>query len=410
MESLKNLKKVQGAALSCVSCGQCRNPIWPSKNIIGVCPVYNTEYTPKFEPYFSRGKNTILKGLLWGELNLSQDLANIFFQCTTCGACEEFCHNSYNQNIDFPTHRWMENVKVYESLRADLVEAGFALEEHKEMNKALQKLKNPYNREPHAKLEWTKDLDFKIKDASKEPVEYLYYVGCTSALSLKTQNIAKATAQVLQKLEIDFGILGENEICCGSVAKRTGDLKVFNQVKQENIEQFKRLGIKKIITSCAGCYRTFLKDYHKDLSDIKIYHSSEIISDYIKNKKLPQKKLNLKTTYHDPCHLGRHCNFYEPPRNVLNAISDFKEMKRSRENALCCGAGGGVKKAFPELALEMANNRIYEAKEMEIDVLVSTCPFCHRNLNDSIDHLGINLKMIDLTELFLNILTENSYN
>ena len=94
LEKLTNLNKYKNEALSCVFCGECRNPIWPNKGVYGVCPIYQTDFTPKFEPFFSRGKNVILKGLLWGELSLSKEVSEIFYQCTTCGACQEFCHNS----------------------------------------------------------------------------------------------------------------------------------------------------------------------------------------------------------------------------------------------------------------------------------------------------------------------------
>ncbi|MFX0136780.1 MAG: 4Fe-4S dicluster domain-containing protein, partial [Candidatus Hodarchaeota archaeon] len=124
IEKLKNLKEVEVPALACITCGQCRNPIWPSKDRFGVCPIYSTDFTPKFEAFYARGKNIIIRGLLWGDLPLSFDIANVFFQCTNCGSCEEFCHNSYNKNIRFLNHKWIENVKVYEALRADLVEAG----------------------------------------------------------------------------------------------------------------------------------------------------------------------------------------------------------------------------------------------------------------------------------------------
>lgn len=404
MTELKNLKNVKEAALSCVTCGQCRTPMWPSKGWFGVCPIYETDYTPKFEPFFSRGKNTILRGLIWNELGLSHDLANIFFQCTGCGACEEFCHNAQNPTIEFATHRWIESVRVYEALRADLVECGYSLEEHKEMNKALKELDNPYGREKSAKGEWMNDFNFKIKDASKDPVEYLYYVGCTSALSPSTQVVAKSTAKILHKLGCDFGILGENEVCCGSVAKRTGDLTAFEYVSKKNIELFQQLGIKKIVTSCAGCYRTFIKDYKKDLDEIQIIHSSDLILNLLKAKGIKLRKMDTSTTYHDPCHLGRHCNFYESPREVLQQISHFTEMTRVREHAMCCGAGGGVKKAFPDLSLEMASKRIKEAEETNATVLISTCPFCHRNLLDGIQRSESKLIMRDLTELILETL------
>jgi len=402
--NLKNLKRVKEAALSCVACGQCRTPQWPSKGQFGVCPVYETDYTPKFEPFFARGKNMILRSLLWDELGLSQDLANIFFQCTGCGACEVFCHNARNPNIDFATHKWIENVRVYEALRADLMENGFALEEHKEMNSALQKLNNPYGRQPAAKEEWYQTLDFKITDASQTSVEYLYYVGCTSALSKTTWSVAQATAKLLHKMGVNFGILGKKEVCCGSVAKRTGNLEAFNYAVEQNVELFQQLGIKHIVTSCAGCYRTFQKDYKKKLKEIEVIHSSMLILNLFKEKGIKLKRKNVITTYHDPCHLGRHCEFYDPPREILNEISGFKEMKRIREAAMCCGAGGGVKKAFPDLALEIASNRIQEAEETEATYLVSTCPFCHRNLSDAIQRTHSKLQMRDLTEVLFELL------
>ena len=404
MTELKNLTKVKDAALSCVACGQCRNPLWPAKGRFGVCPVYETDFTPKFEPYFARGKNTILKGLLWNELPLSDDLAQIFFQCTGCGSCEEFCQNAQNPNIEFVTHKWMENVKVYEALRADLVEAGFGLEEHNEMNRILEKLDNPYGREPSDKLSWVNELDFEIKDASTEPVEYLYYVGCTSALSPPTQIIARATATILNKLGVDFGILGAKEVCCGSVAKRTGNLQVFSSIQEKNINLFQELGIKKIITSCAGCYRTFLKDYKGKFTGIDVIHTSEFIINLLKQTNINLKKLDVTTTYHDPCHLGRHCGFYEPPREFLRQISNFHEMDRVRQNAMCCGAGGGVKKAFPDLSSEIAVNRMREAEKTNATYIISTCPFCHRNLMDCIQTLNSPIEMHDLTELILQAL------
>lgn len=403
-EKLKNLEDLRSAAFACVQCGQCRTPQAPFAGIYYVCPVYRTEVTPKFEPYFARGKNLILKGLLWGDLELTPELSEIIFQCSLCGACEEFCHNSFNEKIEFANHRWAEYVRTYEALRADLVEAGFALESHIPMNKAMVELLNPYGRDNKEKTEWTEKLDFKIKDASEESADVLYFVGCTAALTPQIQNVAIATAKILHKLGVDFSIFGENEVCCGSVAMRTGDRKAFEKVAEKNAKLFKERGIKKIITSCAGCYRTLKKDYGDKLEGIEILHTVEFLDELIAQKNLKLKKLDINITYHDPCHIGRHMGLYEVPRRILNKISNLVEMKTNREGAMCCGAGGGVKKGFPELALEMAKNRVEDAKETGVKILVSTCPFCFRNLFDAIDALNSDIKMVDLVELFLDAL------
>lgn len=403
-DPLEHIKKVKDAALSCVQCGQCRSPQWGIMGINYVCPVYKTEVTPKFEPFNSRGKNVILKGLLWGDLELSYELSEIIFQCSLCGACEDFCHNSYNENIEFANHRWMEQVKVFEALRADLVEAGFPLEAHVPMNKAIIELLNPYGRDNKEKSSWMEKLDFPIKLADKEKVEILYFVGCTAALTPQIQNIAVATAKIFNKLGVDYGVLGDQEICCGSVSMRTGDRKTFTAVAQKNADLFKKLGIKKIITSCAGCYRTLKKDYGKLLDDIEIMHTVEFLDNLMANKEIKLKKLDLITTYHDPCHIGRHIGIYEEPRCILKALSHLNEMETNKNGATCCGAGGGVRKGFPELSMEMAINRIKEAEKTKATILVSTCPFCYRNLMDAIQECKSNLEMKDLVELFLEAL------
>jgi len=401
---LKNLQEVKDSAFACVHCGQCRVANFPVKGIYYVCPVYKTDITPKFEPYFARGKNIILKGLFWGDLELSQDISDLIFQCTLCGACENFCHNSYNENIDFTNHRLIENVKVFEALRADLVEAGFPIESQVPMNKAMVELLNPYERDNKDKLKWTENLDFKIKNANEEPSDVLYFVGCTAALTPQIQNIAIATSKILNKLNIDFSVFGENEVCCGSVAMRTGDRKAFEKVKEQNVKLFKDKGISKIVTSCAGCYRTLKKDYGNILNGIEILHIVEFLKDLIASKEPKLKNLNIDITYHDPCHLGRHMGLYQIPRDILNNISNLIEMKTNGEGAMCCGAGGGVKKGFSDLSLEIAKNRVREAKDIGVKYLVSTCPFCYRNLSDAIEVLNSDIKMVDLVELFLDAL------
>ena len=400
-EPLKNLKEFDEAARACAQCGQCRVANWPSKGIFYSCPVYKTDAVPKFEPYFARGKNIILKGLLWGHLKLSQEISDVIFQCTLCGLCSEICFNAQNENFEFPLQGIMDHVNVYEALRADLVEAGFPIESQVPMNKALVELLNPYERDNKEKLDWTKDLDFKIKDANKEDAETLYFVGCTSALTSQIQRVAIATAKIFNKLGIDFSVFGEHEVCCGSVAMRTGDKKSFAKIAEENVKFFKERGIKRIVTSCAGCYRTFKKDYGDKLEDIEILHSVEFLDEIIANKDVELKKRDIKTTYHDPCHIGRHMGLYEAPRTLLKKISNLTEMKTNRVGAMCCGAGAGVRKGFPELSMEMAKNRLKEAEETGAEYLVSTCPFCWRNLKDAIDSTGSNMKMVDLVELLL---------
>ncbi len=388
-EKFKHLAPFGEVLLQCISCGDCREATDytsdPQK--WGVCVA--REHTSGFEPFFGRGKMQIIRSLWQGKLELSKDMAEVIFQCPTCNACAETC--AYD----------MDNAKIYEALRAELVDAGCGLEVHVPMNEAMVNLLNPYQRDNKLKAEWLKELNFKVKDASSEQSEVLYFVGCTAALTPDIRKVAIDTAKVLHKLNVDFSVFGEQEICCGSVAMRTGDRKAFNIVAMKNYELFRKSGAKTIITSCAGCYRTLKLDYSDLLEDlgIKVLHTIEFICDLVMEKNISLKNLGIKTTYHDPCHTGRHIGIYEEPRKLLKKISTLTEMKTIKENAKCCGAGGGVKKGFPELALEIAKSRIQEAEETGADYLVSICPFCYRNLSDAITALNSKIKMIDLLEL-----------
>jgi len=391
-EKFKHLDKIGPMILQCISCGDCREATDyssdPPKS--GVC--VSRDHTSGFEPFFGRGKMQIIRSLWQGKLELSKDLAEVIYQCPTCNACSEAC--AYD----------MDNATIYEALRAELVDAGCGLEAHIPMNKAMVDLLNPYQRDNKEKNNWIQELDFKVKKAPEDKADLLYFAGCTAALTPEIKAIAISTAKVLHKLGVDFAVFGDQEVCCGSVAKRTGDLNAFKSVLLKNHELFKKSGIKKIITGCAGCYRTLKTDYKDYLEDlnIEIFHTIEFLDNFIKDHETILKNLEITTTYHDPCHTGRNAGFsplYEEPRRLLSQISTLVEMDTIKESAKCCGAGGGVKKGFPELALEIAKSRIMEAEETKAKYIVSICPFCYRNLFDAIKELDSRLEMIDLMEL-----------
>jgi heterodisulfide reductase subunit D len=295
-EKYKHLSKLERMILQCISCGDCREATDFSSNPPkwGVCVA--RDHTPGFEPFFGRGKMQIIRSLWQGKLELSKDMAEVVYQCPTCNACSEACFYD------------IDNASFYEALRAELVDAGYALDGHNEMNQAMIELLNPYQRDKKQKNDWLKKLDFKIKDASSEKADFLYFVGCTTALTPQIQTVAINTAKVLKKLGVDFSVFGENEVCCGSVAMRTGDRKAFNYISEKNLDLFVKSGIKTIITSCAGCYRTLKLDYAdllKDL-DINTIHTIELVSQIINEKNIELKNLGINLTYHDPCHTGRN--------------------------------------------------------------------------------------------------------
>ncbi len=213
----------------------------------------------------------------------------------------------------------------------------------------------------------------------------IYFRGCTARE--KETDISRATEKLLKLADIEYHIL-DDEKCCGSVLFRTGfEDEALEQISK-NTEVFKD---ELILTSCAGCYKTFKDDY----DDVDVIHISQLIDDLIKNKKLNFSKKDLNVTFHDSCHLGRHSNVFDSPRDVIKAVANLVEMESIRENSLCCGAGGGVKSAYPEIASEMAKSRINQAKDTGCETLITACPFCKLNLENEY------LEVLDLTEFLV---------
>ena len=214
----------------------------------------------------------------------------------------------------------------------------------------------------------------------------IYFRGCTARE--KETSIADATENLLKLADVEYRVL-EDEKCCGSVLIRTGFIDEAQKQIEKNTEL---LSGELILTSCAGCYKTLKQDY----DDLDVIHISQFLNTLIDEKKLDFNKKDLKVTYHDSCHLGRHCNVFDEPRNVISNVGNLLEMQNNRENSLCCGASGGVKSAYPEIASQMADSRIYQAIETGADLLVTPCPFCKLNLKDR----GLNV--LDLTEFLIN--------
>jgi len=182
-----------------------------------------------------------------------------------------------------------------------------------------------------------------------------------------------------------------------------GETEKAKQIAKANVDIFKNEGIEKIITSCAGCYRMLKETYPKKFEldhSIEILHLPEFILEKLNNNEVEfNNNLNMTITYHDPCHIGRHMGIYEPPREVLKNIPGINliEMPRNKQNAWCCGSGGGVRSAFKDLSSFAAKERIEEAKETTAEAIVSCCPFCLNQFKANIK--GDSIKTYDLSEL-----------
>lgn len=237
---------------------------------------------------------------------------------------------------------------------------------------------------------------------SADSIDVLYYVGCTASYDINVKEVGINTINILDALGIKFGILGREEKCCGSVLLRIGD-REFERLSSYNIKLFNSLNVKMLVTSCAGCYRTIANDYKKmGVLNMEVLHTTQLIARLLRNKKIKfTREVPCKVTFHDPCHMGRHSNVYDDPREVMASIPglEFVEMHRHREFSRCCGAGGGLKAGFGDVQNLMSQERVRDAEKTGASNLVSNCPFCYQGLQIGINAIDSKVKMTDLTEL-----------
>ena len=263
---------------------------------------------------------------------------------------------------------------------------------------------NPYGVPAKDKAKWLEHINVPEKS------ENIYYFGCTAALKLPY--LAEAMVAILKGSNVEFGVLRE-EPCCGGYALRAGYWKVMVNQANRLMEALKRAGAKRIIVTCAGCYRTLKKDYPEYLDgfDFEVVSAVEVAWELINSGRLKNfGLLNVKVTYHDPCHLGHHCGVYGPPREILHSIPGLKllEVSGREEASTCCGAGGGVKAIHPELSLKICEARVLELVKTGVETIVSACPFCELNMKDAVKELKINVKVMDIIEILAE--ARKSYN
>lgn len=237
--------------------------------------------------------------------------------------------------------------------------------------------------------------------------EILFFVGCAGSFDQRAQKITKAFAAILNKVGINYAILGKEEMCNGDPARRAGNEFLFQMMAYQNIQLFNGYGIKKIVTTCPHCFNIFKNEYPVLGGDYEVLHHTSFLQQLIDNGKIKMKEngdfKGKKITYHDSCYLGRANNIYEAPRKVLEALDvELTEMKRSRSNGLCCGAGGA--QMFKEE--EKGNTRINAERTKEAigtgaKIIASNCPFCMTMLSDGIklNQKEDEVKVIDIAEL-----------
>ncbi|MFW9876206.1 MAG: (Fe-S)-binding protein [Candidatus Thorarchaeota archaeon] len=396
----------------CTHCGYCRH----------VCKVYNTSWS---ETDYAGGRNRIIKALDRGDIKFKKDeIVPSVFRCMLCGNCKVVCPVG------------VDTLSVFQNLRKEVVKRGAMPEKLKALKGSIMENNNPFLESHSDRFNWCDSCEegARAYDRAKERITTKeeeithsvgYFVGCTS--SYRNKELVSATSQVLDKLGIEF-VLFPEEKCCGSVLFRTGLEEAAHKLVMHNIDIVRKSGVKNVVFSCSGCFSTFNLEYTR-LADFNLgfnlYHLTQYVLKIVKEKNLKirytkrSKDDPLLITYHDPCHLGRYCGVYEEPRELIRMIEGVKlfEMKHNKDMAWCCGAGGGVKALYGDIAAEVGRDRITETRtcmvriredrlkealETSAEVLVSSCVFCKNNLFQVANEDNSPIKVMDISQLLLD--------
>jgi Fe-S oxidoreductase len=248
---------------------------------------------------------------------------------------------------------------------------------------ALTARGNPFGEERKTRGDWAEGISVKT---FTEGTEILYFPGCYLCYDPRLKTVATATANILNRAGVDFGILGSRENCCGESIRKAGNEALFKRLARENIKTFIENGVKKILVSSPHCYHTFKNEYPEFMVNFEVVHISQYLFQLISEGRLIlTKEYGKKVTYHDPCYLGRHNGIYDEPREVLKTIPglELSEMAESREDSLCCGMGGGRIWFETPMSERFSNLRLEQAIGIGAEVLATSCPYCITQLEDS---------------------------
>ena len=335
-------KKFRNQILQCSRCGFCQ----------AVCPVFKATLRPS---YNARGKMLILQEVMNRRIELNDELIETLFQCTTCASCVESCPSGVNVP------------EIIKQVRKDMVHLGSCHPVFKGMNEVLERTTNIYGEEGQ------KDFG---RERNKR-AEYVYFIGCVG--SYREEEATLAVLKLLDRLRVDYTLI--DEVCCSGVLEDVG-YPINENLARKNIDLILATGARTVITGCPYCSRTFQNQpQYAELKDkgMKVIHLSHFLKDFDFGV-----RTNKRLTYHDPCDLGRHLGSYEEPRKTICKIApNFIEMVHHHADALCCGAGGGVRGAFPENSIAMARRRLQEAEEVGAEVVLTECHSCAHNLSNA---------------------------
>jgi Fe-S oxidoreductase/nitrate reductase gamma subunit len=397
---------------ACINCGRCDevcpsrridDPFGPKRFIKGLLDFVN-----KADAAAAKGKNGDAPAEGEDEAAEAPTVVGTTFDemfvwyCRLCGGCVQVCPAA------------IDHVDTFVEVRRDLVmmQASIPVEGGKAL-KMMEERGNPFAPQSERK-EWVESLDVRIVKPGEE-VDVLVFIGCCTTFDPTKHRIATDLFKLLEHCGVSFGILGNDERCCGDPARLMGNEMTFQAAAQQQIEALKARKFKTLLTACPHCYNVFKNEYPQALFDAKfeVMHHSEFLQQRIASGQIkPTERRDRKVVFHDPCFLGRYQGQYDAPRAILGALPGLNcsEMAENRERSFCCGAGGGH--FWMDLhAKERINNlRVAQAKAEGADTIATACSYCKQMLDDALKmkDLEEEIKTVDLASLVYESLPQSA--
>jgi Fe-S oxidoreductase/nitrate reductase gamma subunit len=378
---------------TCVSCGRCDE----------VCPAYMADkdyFTPR--QLIAQLKKTLDevgsgKNLDGKQAAEALDIIGKAFDeefiwhCRTCGACMEVCP-ALIDHVD----------TLMELRRNEVLIQGRMPEEAGRAMRLYETNGNPFAPQSE-RTDWINKMGVRVVGPG-EKVDVLYWIGCCVTFDPQKHKIAEDLCALLTRCGIDFGVLGEDEKCCGDPARLMGQEMLFQQTAKEQVELLKQREFKTLLTGCPHCYNVLKHEYKQFGANFNVVHHSEFIREMIDRDKIkPEFGVERKYVYHDPCYLGRYQKIFEPAREVVKTIpgAQLLEMTNRREKSLCCGAGGGHYWMDLKRGERINNLRVKQANAAGADTIVTACAYCMHMLQDSVKLLNYDetMRVVDVASL-----------
>jgi Fe-S oxidoreductase len=369
-------KKEVMDGFSCTECGRCQDacPAWATGKILSpkllIMGVRDQVLAQSTEPIVGNG---VPEQMIW--------------DCVTCGACVEACPVSI-EHIDHIVDLRRSRVMVDSQFPA----------EAETMLRDVERSSNPWGKPQTERAAWAEELGVRILEPGDPAPEYLYWVGCAASFDERAKKSAESTAKLLQKAGVDFAILGPREACTGDPARRMGNEYVFQAYAEQNIATLKENRVRKIVASCPHCFNTLANEYGDFGGNYEVLHHTELLAELVRDGKLKPKADAKPITYHDSCYLARHNDVQMEPRELVAAVGEPVEMKRSGKKTFCCGAGG-AHMWMEEKGKQINVERAREAIDTGAETLAVACPFCTVMLDDGVRETGSQMRVADVSTL-----------